>query len=491
MAVVNSTPTNNLPKYSYSPKSSASQKSVSSPSKKGNPFAVLEQEIDVLDEEATVEDSKSDLPSPIQPAKQNSNVLQKKDDNSSGGWLRGIFGNELGSVTNEDDSDDDSYSDEIVENTKVSGKAIEELSKEGAVEAKESVVPPSWLSSITSRVQQITDSPVENEQMNGKDKLVEMFCSWCFATKSSHKMVRSEWLVRPHFQCEECGRLTITCFVCSEGMARCYGEEGSDKMCYRCTGLFDRVGGDASKLVCHGQKCSWCRATASQSLFRTASQKDGRDVYICAGCNARTLVCEKCPNFSRCTETWRDKLCVVCDGTFKDWEGALTTWVGQSGWCSWCISQSKHELTQKSLLFGKTYRCLNCQNPTVECKKCKGAAMARSTDKQCVSCTRNRDWEALQTEKQVAFKAENWSASKGIEEMTRLSNEKKLAWGIGHIRPFLLLVSMRPALRSQVASCLGVPLLGSEEFGDAHKEAWAIISSTNGLVSHCPQGLQE
>jgi hypothetical protein len=73
-----------------------------------------------------------------------------------------------------------------------------------------------------------------------------------------------------------------------------------------------------------------------------------------------------------------------------------------------------------------------------------------------------------------------------MEEMARSSKEKKLAWQHGHIRPFLFLVSMRPALRSQCASALGVPLLGTDFFGDAHKEAWALISTpVSGLAAQC------
>lgn len=82
-------------------------------------------------------------------------------------------------------------------------------------------------------------------------------------------------------------------------------------------------------------------------------------------------------------------------------------------------------------------------------------------------------------------RAAPWTVAQAMQEMARASAEKKLAWQFGHMRPFLFLVSMRPALRAQCAATLGVPILGTSAFGDAHREAWAIIESPGcGLAAH-------
>ena len=121
--------------------------------------------------------------------------------------------------------------------------------------------------------------------------------------------------------------------------------------------------------------------------------------------------------------------------------------------------------------------------------------MSRVSDPACASCANDRSWNQLQTEKQQAFAASSWSLSQGIEQLERSSPLAVQAHALGHARPFLLLCSMRPALRAQVGSCLGVPLLATPAFGDPHREAWALLSSPGtGLAARAsggpsPQGL--
>ncbi len=47
------------------------------------------------------------------------------------------------------------------------------------------------------------------------------------------------------------------------------------------------------------------------------------------------------------------------------------------------------------------------------------------------------------------------------------------------IRPFLILVSMRPSKRNRVSNELGWSLIPSPLFGDAHAESWEIMSADN------------
>jgi hypothetical protein len=52
------------------------------------------------------------------------------------------------------------------------------------------------------------------------------------------------------------------------------------------------------------------------------------------------------------------------------------------------------------------------------------------------------------------------------------------------IRPFLVLVSMRPSKRNRVSNELGWSCIPSPLFGDAHAESWEVIGASNsGLQS--------
>ena len=93
-----------------------------------------------------------------------------------------------------------------------------------------------------------------------------------------------------------------------------------------------------------------------------------------------------------------------------------------------------------------------------------------------------RTWTELQEEKKAAFGGEaGWTITSGVQQMKRETPEKAAALSAGLIRPFLLLVAMRPALRAQVGAVLGAPLLGTPAFGDPHREAAALLSGPRGL----------
>eukprot|EP00241_Pyramimonas_parkeae_P005709 CAMPEP_0114262274 /NCGR_PEP_ID=MMETSP0058-20121206/21691_1 /TAXON_ID=36894 /ORGANISM="Pyramimonas parkeae, CCMP726" /LENGTH=410 /DNA_ID=CAMNT_0001378081 /DNA_START=46 /DNA_END=1276 /DNA_ORIENTATION=+ len=63
-----------------------------------------------------------------------------------------------------------------------------------------------------------------------------------------------------------------------------------------------------------------------------------------------------------------------------------------------------------------------------------------------------------------------------VEQLQRGSTYKTQAYASGHIRPFLLLVSMHPTLRVQLALTMGINLVRDKAFGDPHAEAWVVIS---------------
>ena len=62
-----------------------------------------------------------------------------------------------------------------------------------------------------------------------------------------------------------------------------------------------------------------------------------------------------------------------------------------------------------------------------------------------------------------------------IHELSRDSEEKKKAYKLGLIRPFLFLVSMEPDLRLQWAQSLGIDLVKKIYLGNSHREAYKIL----------------
>lgn len=70
----------------------------------------------------------------------------------------------------------------------------------------------------------------------------------------------------------------------------------------------------------------------------------------------------------------------------------------------------------------------------------------------------------------------HYPAEKYIEVLERDSKYKQKAFALGLIRPFLLLASMHPVRRLRWAKALKVPLLSHKHFGDAHAEAFLMLT---------------
>jgi hypothetical protein len=382
-----------------------------------------------------------------------------RKQSSSASWLAGVFSG--GSVPNDDKASVLARPPPSLQSLPLSSEPKQ-----------------SWLSGIMTSAPRKTEGEAE--------VLHDMLCSWCFKNDARFVLKQGDWSVRAHYDCEHCGCESVNCLGCTDGMARCY-DDGADKLCYRCTGLYERVEGKASALGKTDRHCSWCRKRTTQVLHRVAAAgADPRDLYLCEDCGELTVRCEKCPQFARAGDSWRDEKCAVCVGTIGSWEAAAKADAadgGKSGLrsasCSWCLAEARHDLVSRGLLFRSTFRCLSCQNPTSECRTCH-KAMARGAEATCASCSIQESWESLREKKVKAMAETTWSVSMGTQQMARNSQEKKTAWEAGLIRPFLFLVSMRPALRGQVSAVLGVPLLGTPDLGDAHREALAILMGTSG-----------
>ncbi|KAL6040679.1 hypothetical protein QOT17_025272 [Balamuthia mandrillaris] len=85
--------------------------------------------------------------------------------------------------------------------------------------------------------------------------------------------------------------------------------------------------------------------------------------------------------------------------------------------------------------------------------------------------------------------AMNYDNSLAIAEMQRESSYKEKAVAKGMIRPFLLLASMHPFRRFWCAVGLEIDLLSESFYGDAHAEAWHILSKPfKGLMGRTRKG---
>jgi len=62
------------------------------------------------------------------------------------------------------------------------------------------------------------------------------------------------------------------------------------------------------------------------------------------------------------------------------------------------------------------------------------------------------------------------------KDLEKISDVRELAAKAGLLRPFLYLVALPPVARLQIAINLGWTFVGSTVMGDAHAEAWEIIS---------------
>lgn len=70
-----------------------------------------------------------------------------------------------------------------------------------------------------------------------------------------------------------------------------------------------------------------------------------------------------------------------------------------------------------------------------------------------------------------------WSVEDAQRALKRESAFRAAARACGVLRPFLLLVSMSIAARVRVAAMMGISLITSHSFGDAHAESWVILHS--------------
>jgi hypothetical protein len=89
------------------------------------------------------------------------------------------------------------------------------------------------------------------------------------------------------------------------------------------------------------------------------------------------------------------------------------------------------------------------------------------------------DWLYLKEKKDEVFNPERYTHARVMTLLCLASPFKEKAFNEGMIRPFLILVAMRPAKRNRVSNELGWSCIPSPLFGDAHAESWEIINSNS------------
>lgn len=201
---------------------------------------------------------------------------------------------------------------------------------------------------------------------------------------------------------------------------------------------------------------------------------------------------------SRMHAVLSDQLCAKCSGTIGDWldPHGTSKILARLGWCSWCVEYTSHQLEQSNTLRRNYYTCNTCTSRTLPCVNCpSGMACGGATwnDNLCAYCsnvTTNFDWKELKQKKDTIMRQQR-THGRVMAELNRYSEHRDQAKAQGMERPFLLLVSMSPSMRNQVACILGWTIITTDYFGDPHHEAWDIINrSRNGLQARANQSYE-
>ena len=334
---------------------------------------------------------------------------------------------------------------------------------------------------------------------------VEKWCSWCYAF-SEHRFVRKRKILRfvharSVHECVDCGRHTVRCIRCPGAMARSHGIE-FDKLCACCDGTIYGWGvhlepADVTAF------CSWCFEKTDHRQVQQHFLK--RNSYECLGCRRHTAKCRSCSEAvarahggGSASRDWR---CCKCDGTIGDWDNPARNRENTRivRWCSWCFDICEFDLERKRGLELKfvrrsEYSCRSCSGRVHPCVSCEEGAARGGVlwdDKRCARCASAiADWAAIASRKQLLFSLPR-RRDVVIYEMTHASPQRDAALRAGLIRPFLLLCSMQPAVRNEIACSLGWPLITSASFGSAHGESWEILTKHRlGLLDRCMHSWQ-
>eukprot|EP00668_Euglena_longa_P046514 GGOE01062199.1.p1 GENE.GGOE01062199.1~~GGOE01062199.1.p1 ORF type:complete len:797 (+),score=65.00 GGOE01062199.1:131-2392(+) len=233
----------------------------------------------------------------------------------------------------------------------------------------------------------------------------------------------------------------------------------------------------------HAKWCSWCLQKTEHRVTHQSPLQ--RAVCACTKCKQRTLSCRVCQTaMAKGHETWDDELCAKCNRAIRDW-GVDVVHQQCQAWCSWCLENASHVLVQRNLMSRNVFKCAQCRGRTIPCIRCPdgmGRVAVGTTDLQCVKCCQPKSGRAFAAWESIARHVHNQFMICRAHNMDlhsvlmAPSSYRRKAFAQGLIRPFLLLVTMDPALRLSCAHLLGWSYATSDFCGDAHAEAWAILT---------------
>ena len=309
-----------------------------------------------------------------------------------------------------------------------------------------------------------------------KIKLIEAECSWCHLTTKHLRITKHITPNRSKYQCQSCFRTTVKCLQ-SECKTMARAQRGwKENYCYsHNTKYYQEAPREAH--------CSWCFETTIHSLYMdNAVNKISNKLYSCKNCHKCTVKCSKCKkNMARLGGLNSTSKCFQCCGLIEanqTPEESLQQ-TSKISWCPFCITFSTHQLKEHFYVRKDIYECGKCGMETSKCNSCDiSMTKSSSLPSRCSLCKHNhRDesyWINLQAkynDRIRIYEEEGFVRS----ELNRRSKERTKAREAGLIKPFLLLVSMHPDMRSKVAFQLEIQLLKKKYFGDSHTESFAIL----------------
>ena len=315
-------------------------------------------------------------------------------------------------------------------------------------------------------------------------------CSWCEKVCAHKRVTKHHGAKRSKYQCENCLKATVRCRnLACDNMSRAH-RGWHEGFCIDHNPLF-------YKEVSIEANCSWCfekhtHTIQNDSLLNNISLQG--KVFACDACHMPTQHCKTCDeSMARLNEKKSDPNCYRCSGLISTWDDpkACKEKLTVNAWCPWCVKKSDH--TVKTHYKSKTndidkdmFQCTECSMDTKRCSQCSssmalGFLKIKSRCTACDSSLGDKYWENIKAK--FDEQCDNYSLEKATSKMNENSEYREKALNAGLLRPFVLLVSMHPQMRSATAFKLEIPLLTEKVLGNPHAEADLILF-------HSKKGLQ-
>ena len=193
--------------------------------------------------------------------------------------------------------------------------------------------------------------------------------------------------------------------------------------------------------------------------------------------------------FCRGHPLWDDDYCFDCMGVHPAERVLVHVEGAPPRFCSWCFDYSPvFKLVQKNGATRDEWECGTCGGTCHKCAMTTCPHLARGGTANMAGFNRMRcDRCRLGDEACSEISAKMATMDAGFREISTSTDamraalkkgtpELKLALAAGMLRPFLALVAMGWRQRRSLAMQLGWSIVESPGFGDAHTEAWEIVS---------------